>query len=83
MLLFRRVRLCSLDLFRRTYIFFFFVRKLISRLEFVHNKGLVHMDVKPDNFLIGLGTEEHTIHAIDFGERTLALSPPSSAGHAV
>lgn len=32
------------------------------------------MDVKPDNFLIGLGREQHTIYAIDYGkEREPAL----------
>jgi casein kinase 1 len=41
--------------------------QMISRLSYVHQKGFLHRDVKPDNFLIGLKTRCKMVHLIDFG----------------
>ncbi|KAF0687309.1 Aste57867_20919 [Aphanomyces stellatus] len=41
--------------------------QLICRLEYCHSKNFIHRDVKPDNFLIGLGKRAQICHVIDFG----------------
>merc|ERR1739848_972779 len=32
-----------------------------------HAKNFIHRDIKPDNFLIGLGKKANQVHGIDFG----------------
>jgi serine/threonine protein kinase len=39
----------------------------IRRLEYVHSKKFVHRDVKPDNFLMGVGRNRNRVYLIDFG----------------
>jgi serine/threonine protein kinase len=41
--------------------------QMISRIEFIHSRNFLHRDVKPDNFLIGLGKKKNQVYAIDFG----------------
>jgi serine/threonine protein kinase len=41
--------------------------QMITRVEFIHSKNLIHRDLKPDNFLIGLGKKANLVFAIDFG----------------
>lgn len=39
----------------------------IERLKHMHDRNLIHRDVKPENFLIGLKNSSNKIHIIDFG----------------
>lgn len=41
--------------------------QMISRIQYVHEKLLIHRDIKPDNFLMGRGASSHIVHLIDFG----------------
>ncbi|KAG8070488.1 hypothetical protein GUJ93_ZPchr0006g41479 [Zizania palustris] len=41
--------------------------QMITRVEFIHSKGYLHRDVKPDNFLMGLGRKANQVYIIDFG----------------
>lgn len=41
--------------------------QMISRLEFLHKKGFIHCDIKPENMLLGRGYNSNVIYLIDFG----------------
>ena len=40
---------------------------MISRIEFIHSKNFLHRDIKPDNFLIGIGHKAGKVFIIDLG----------------
>ena len=43
-----------------------FAIQAIERLKYIHNKNIIHHDIKPKNFLIGRN-DPNTIYLIDFG----------------
>ncbi|XP_061336549.1 casein kinase 1-like protein 3, partial [Gastrolobium bilobum] len=41
--------------------------QMLTRIELLHSKGFLHRDIKPDNFLMGLGRKANQVYMIDFG----------------
>jgi serine/threonine protein kinase len=41
--------------------------QMISRAEYLHNRCFIHRDIKPDNFVFGVGTNSNVLYMIDLG----------------
>jgi serine/threonine protein kinase len=48
--------------------------KVLSSIEFIHYKNYVYRDVKPANFLMGLGKKLYQIFTIDLAFATTYLN---------
>ena len=49
-----------------------FVFQMIGRVEYVHGKNFIHRDIKPDNFIMGIGRHCNKVrfHGDDLSMRT-------------
>lgn len=41
--------------------------QMIKRVEYVHSMRIIHRDIKPDNFAIGIKQNKHRVFILDFG----------------
>ncbi|TFK72337.1 kinase-like protein [Pluteus cervinus] len=41
--------------------------QMLASLEHLHSHHLIHRDIKPDNFLFGLGENSERVHLVDYG----------------
>ena len=77
----------TLGQFKRTYsggklplnMVLYFGKEMITRLQHIHEKGFIHRDVKPDNFLFELDKDkDKNMYLLDFGFCKQYLLPDGS-----
>jgi serine/threonine protein kinase len=42
-------------------------KQALAILEHIHYRGIIHRDIKPDNFVLGFGENKNQVYLIDFG----------------
>ena len=55
--------------------------QMLQILEHIHQRSFLHRDVKPDNFIMGIGPNSKFLYMIDFGFAKLYRDPTTLAHH--
>jgi serine/threonine protein kinase len=53
--------------------------QMLTTIEFIHRKGFVFRDIKPENFLVGKGSASTHIFMVDFGLAKRYVDPETGA----
>lgn len=43
------------------------IEQTLNLVQFLHQRNIIHRDIKPDNFVMGTGTNENQVYIIDYG----------------
>ena len=54
--------------------------QMLQILEYIHSKSFLHRDIKPDNFIMGIGPNSKFLYMIDFG-CAKAYRDPNTLAH--
>ncbi|KAL8690989.1 MAG: hypothetical protein Q9224_004275 [Gallowayella concinna] len=57
------------------------VDQLIDRLDYIHSRNMIHRDIKPDNFLMGVRKLGNQVYLTDLGLVTEPRDGPSEAAN--